>query len=715
MSLRRKTLLYTAVTLVGLILLLYIVLRMIIFGSYSTLEQQDTLRNLTRAQNSFQDNANALGLAVRDWSSWDDTYQFVQDGNVDYVDVNLQDNTFRSLGINLMLFVNTSDEIVYGKALELDLGWQNRLLTAFETYASLDTRFFQLIKSNPTSGFLVVEDQPMLVAARPILHNDDSGPEAGTLIWVKHIGRQTLSDLSQSLRLNVNLHSRFSNNLPDDFKQAREQITVSSNQSVIPLDDQTVAGYTALSDLYGQPVLLLRATQDRAVYWQGQSSLNYFAVALAVVGLTFTVGMLLLLEWIILSPLQMLSLRVHQIGRNDDFSMRLPVTGSNELTQLAAAINGMLDTLAESRQVLYESNTRLEIGVAQRTMELERQKSQLQAIMDTMGEGLIYSVDGLIIYVNRVMVELLGYEAADLVGRPFSLLNAQLDPASTPLFQKALRSYQTTFTRSDGTLLNVAITATPVDEADEQNRRVIIVRDITQELAIKTQKDYFFARASHDLRSPLTSLMTRLYLLEKRPDQMQNHLKALNNVSNMMLDLVNDLLEVSRLDQGALVLKRRDLVLQSLIEQVVILQQADAEIKHIDLAADMIESPIRVYGDPIRLNQVVMNLVSNAIRYTNDGGTITVQVCSEGDACQDAVIRVVDNGIGISPKDLPHVFDAFFRVSDERGPGSGLGLYIVKEIVTLHGGDLAVSSEPGKGTTFTVRLPLNNIQPLPVE
>lgn len=709
MSLRRKTLIFTTVTLVGLILLLYVVLRIIISDGYNTLERNITLRNLSRATNMLTDNVNALGLAVHDWSSWDDTYYFVQDSNASFIDNNLQDVTFRSLDINLMLFVNNANEIVYGKAYDSDTIWQDRLLAAFETYVEREPRFFRVLESNPLAGFLVIDNQPLLLAARSILRSDESGPPVGTLIWAKRIGMQALSSLSQSLQLTVDLRSLTAATTPPDFAQAQAQITPSTNQSVIPLDAQTIAGYTMLSDLYGQPALLLRITQDRSIFWQGQASLNYFALALALVGVVFTVGTLLLLEWIILLPLQNLSLLVHQIGRNDDFSMRLPVTGKNELTELAVAINGMLDALADSRNILYQSNTKLELGVAQRTAELEQQRAQLQAIMDTMGEGLIYSVDNLITFVNRALAELLGYNAADLVGQPFSLLNAQLAPASTPLFQKPLRSHQTTLTRSDGSQIDVALTSTPVDEADKYCRRVIIVRDITQELAAKVQKDYFFARASHDLRSPLTSLMTRLYLLGKRPEQLETHLRALNNVANIMLELLNDLLEVSRLEQGELVLRRRDLVLQTVVEQVVSLLQADAEVKHISLSADMTEQPLRIYGDPLRLNQVVTNLISNALHYTNEGGAISVQVSvDETSGCHCGIICVQDNGIGISEENLAHVFDAFFRVNDERGHGSGLGLHIVKEIVTLHGGDIAVSSKVGQGTTFSIRLPLSS-------
>ncbi len=397
--------------------------------------------------------------------------------------------------------------------------------------------------------------------------------------------------------------------------------------------------------------------------------------------------------------------RVLGIASSNDFSTRLPVLGNDELTRLASAINTLLDAVSQSREALQQLNVGLESRVSERTRELERQKSQLQAIMDTMGEGLVYCVDDVITYVNRAFVELLDFPAADLVGKAFAILNAPRDPSLTPVYFRNPQHYVTSFARRDGSRVEVAITSTPVDESDAHRRRVIIVRDITQEQAIKAQKDYFFARASHDLRSPLTSLMTRLYMLGKRPDQLEHHLKSLNQVSNQMLELVNDLLVVSSVEQGALSLKQRDLVLQSVVDEVIEVMAADADLKHIDLCAEMVETPLHIYADPLRLNQMITNLVSNAIHYTPEGGAVRVKV-DQQDAPPCAVVRVCDTGIGIDPQALPHIFEPFYRVNHDNGGGSGLGLSIVKEIVDLHEGDVSVSSEMGAGTTFTVRLAL---------
>lgn len=703
MSLRRKTIAVMSITLVGLLVLLYLVLRVIIVSSYGSLEQQGTLRNLNRVTNSLQDDVDNMLLALGDWSSWDETHAFVRTGNPEYVDVNLSDETLWGLRINVMMFVNSAQEIVYTKIVDVDDGTEQRHLEALESYAQDDPRFLHVISTTPISGYMVVAGDPMLIAARPVLHNDGAGPVAGTLVWGRYLDAQQLSSMSASLRLTISINSSDDPNLPADVVTAQNALSLASPQTTQPIDDDTINGYALLNDIYDQPSLILQTSQMRDIYRQSQVTLSLFVAALLIVGIVFGAGTLLLLERLILSPLAHLSARVHDIGMNDNFSVRLPVAGRDELGQLALAINTMLNTVTQWRSALQQLNTDLERRVTERTTELEDQKSQLQAIMDTMGEGLVYCVDGVIKYVNDAFVELLECQVRDLVGKPFNALTNHPDG------EASARRYETTLTRQDGATVNVAITSMPVDEFDDRRRSVIIVRDITQELAAKQQKDYFFARASHDLRSPLTSIMTRLYLLGKKPEQLDTHLKILNAVSNHMLELVNDLLDVSRVEQGALILNPRDLVLQNVVDEVVEVQQADAELRQIQLVSSLIDTPLHVYGDPLRLNQVITNLVSNAIHYTPENGQITVSVekdCIEGMRC--AVIRVRDNGIGISPDNLDHVFDPFFRVNGNNENGSGLGLYIVKEIVKLHGGEVSVASEMGIGTTFSVFLTLSD-------
>ncbi len=705
MALRSKTLLVLTVTLAALILLLNYVLRNTMTSSFSQLEDRNALVELDRAVNILQDSSADMALALRDWSKWAADVQFGQGSSPGSADEKLNDDTLSALNLNLILFVDSSSRIVYSKVFDPQGDLPGDFTAKFETLARSGD--LALLLNLPTAGYLVLDGEPLIIASQQIVARESSGIPDGTLIWGRHLDAIAISRYSERLRLALDLEVVNNADNPASPQLARSQLSASLPRVVSVLDENTLSSYALLNDIFGAPNLVLKVTVPRLIYQEGLASLTYFLVILTVAGVVFGLAALLLLERLVLAPMAALSERVANIGDKDDFTSRLPVTGHDELAQLARSINGMLDSITQSRLALRQLNGDLESRVIERTTELERQKAQLQRIMDTMGEGVVLSMDGRIIYANRACAQLVDYQPEDLVGKPFALLHTDADSKDTPIWRTPLQHYETRLSRRDGAPVSVAITSTVVDESESPPRRVVIVRDITQELAAKAQKDYFFARASHDLRTPLTNIMTRLYLLGKKPEELDRHLRILNHVSMQMMTLVNDLLDMMRFEQGKRILHRHDLVLQELTEQVVETQDADAEMRGIDLSVVLDAAPLHIYADSARLQQAITNLVGNAIHYTPEGGRIVVRVepvCEAGQEC--AVIRVSDNGIGISPENLAHIFDPFFRVSDEKGDGSGLGLSIVKEIVELHGGKVTVSSTLGVGTTFTLHFEL---------
>jgi two-component system phosphate regulon sensor histidine kinase PhoR len=232
-----------------------------------------------------------------------------------------------------------------------------------------------------------------------------------------------------------------------------------------------------------------------------------------------------------------------------------------------------------------------------------------------------------------------------------------------------------------------------------------VVRDITQEKELAEQKSAFLANASHELRTPLTNFKTRLYLLRKQPARLEDHVAILDRVTDRMTSLVEDLLDASRFERGVIPLQQDDVILQPLIEDVVLLQQPEAQRKNIHVIMNLADNPVHVYADANRIVQVLVNLVVNAINYTDNEGRVSVDLLEQENM---AIIRVQDTGMGIIPEHLPRVFEAFFRGSEGSIQGTGLGLYISKQIVDLHHGSLTVDSKRGEGTTFTVCLPLTD-------
>jgi signal transduction histidine kinase len=221
-------------------------------------------------------------------------------------------------------------------------------------------------------------------------------------------------------------------------------------------------------------------------------------------------------------------------------------------------------------------------------------------------------------------------------------------------------------------------------------------------------KDEFVALISHDLRTPLTSIMGYLELTmddEQIGEDSRGYLEIVQRNSDRLLRLVNDLLFVARLEAGELDLHRLELGLAAIVQQAVEEAKPRARDKGVELRADIREVP-DVRGDRGRMYQLLDNLISNAIKFTPEGGHVDVRLTSKGARVR---LEVADTGIGISPAEQARLFERFFRAStatERQIPGTGLGLYIANAIVEAHGGEIDVESEPGSGTAFVVELPV---------
>ncbi|MEO8608588.1 MAG: HAMP domain-containing sensor histidine kinase [Chloroflexota bacterium] len=224
-------------------------------------------------------------------------------------------------------------------------------------------------------------------------------------------------------------------------------------------------------------------------------------------------------------------------------------------------------------------------------------------------------------------------------------------------------------------------------------------------------KSKFIADASHELRSPITALNLRLYLLEhatleRRPQYINEFKQQLARLTK----LSEDLLAISRLDALDATSNFAFVDLNQVIEEVVIAYRPMAETAGLTLISDYAPHLPRVLGEYRQLGQVSANLVANAIHYT-ESGQVLVRTHLDGDHKQ-VCIEVQDSGVGIQPQDMPHLFERFYRGEHTTGiPGTGLGLSIVKEIVDLHGGSIHVESQMGKGSLFRVCFPLADVQP----
>jgi len=225
-------------------------------------------------------------------------------------------------------------------------------------------------------------------------------------------------------------------------------------------------------------------------------------------------------------------------------------------------------------------------------------------------------------------------------------------------------------------------------------------------------KEEFIASVSHDLRTPLFSLIGYLDLLRNgkvnEPDVQKEFLTRASKDVDRLLDMVNELLDISRLESDSLVLNWEELDLGAVILDVLQSFQEKANVRQISLTSILMESSMIVEADPLRMRRVLANLVENAIKFSEPGSKISI---SAEKMNGNITINVIDQGYGIPSEELSKVFDKFYQARTKIKKntfGMGLGLYISKQIVEAHGGCIAVKSQLGAGSTFTITLPVKN-------
>ncbi|MDQ8052459.1 MAG: hybrid sensor histidine kinase/response regulator [Pedobacter sp.] len=247
----------------------------------------------------------------------------------------------------------------------------------------------------------------------------------------------------------------------------------------------------------------------------------------------------------------------------------------------------------------------------------------------------------------------------------------------------------------------------------DQNRKLnemqkSLIEEIEFRKEAERKKDEFISIASHELKTPLTSVKGYVQLLErsaKKGDHVtvQKHLEKAQLQLEKLNNLIADLLDISKIESGKLKFNKQDFQIDTLIDNVIeIMHQSNPEFTIIKKGS----AHCSIYGDEMRIEQVIVNFLTNAIKYSPGTDTIELQVSVKDD---QLYIGVKDSGIGMLPEQLNHVFDKFYRVEEtsQRFQGLGIGLYISAEIIRRHGGQIGVNSEYGKGSTFYFFMPIN--------
>jgi PAS domain S-box-containing protein len=359
MTLRRTVLLGIGLALIALILVLFYTLENTLMRQFETEEIQNELDVVERGLISLNIEYDAVENTSRDWAKWDDSYQFVLDGNPEYVDSNLGGSTLPDLEIHLMAFLDLQGNIIFIRILNPDSGevvpvpaaLSNRLVAGDALIQNAESR-------SPKRGILVMPDGPLLVVSHPILKTEGMGPAAGTLIIGRYMNSQNLQRLGSLFQLSFLLYPYNSNELPPDVLAAKPGLQNPGDTLTVPMDDATAAGYTLIGDYYGDPGYILRMDISRTQFRNRQATTNYLTIYLIMSAVIFSVMVLILFEGLVLSRLARLNKEVNRIGQSGDISQRVTVQYKDEISNLSRNINQSLANLEQAQRQRQESEQR---------------------------------------------------------------------------------------------------------------------------------------------------------------------------------------------------------------------------------------------------------------------------------------------------------------------------------------------------------------------
>jgi len=430
------------------------------------------------------------------------------------------------------------------------------------------------------------------------------------------------------------------------------------------------------------------------------NALDKFSVIILIIAIGATILVIITSYFLSNSftvPLNRMMMMAERMA-NDDLEQRLPVNSGDEIGKLSKSLNN------------------LAVKLKGRIEELRSEKAKVDLILDNMAEGiLLVGESGEVVLTNPSIERIFKVRSEDVIGNPVihSIRNFDLDKA----IQDSVASRREVV---DEILLQspfkqLRIRTMPITNSIGEEQTLIVIRDITRQKHVERLRKDFVANISHELKTPLTGLKllseTLLRSIDDDPSSSRVFIKRLDKELSTLINMVRKLIDLSKLETTQDASEKEPVNLGELVSEVGSSFSQLAASKGLALNIGAPDRLPLFQGDKDQLLTLIRNLIDNAIRYTPSGGKIDVSIENEGN---HVALSVSDNGIGLAKREIPRIFERFYRVDKARSRetgGTGLGLSIVKHIAENHQADIGVESSLGIGSKFTVRFPVNPRQP----
>ncbi len=698
MTLRKKTILAIGVVLVLLFVAIFESASIMIRQATHDLEVREAVVNEGRAVDAIYTAIFQLKKSVGDWANWDDSYEFMNDRNKRFLKINMTENAFSSLGVNLIVFVDPSGKMVEGKFFDLEES-ESQPLPPGLMDELLPEKSIMRHWTDGSSGILMLPDGPMMFAAKPILTSEGMGTPRGLLMMGRWLNKSEIERLSAVTHQQIAIHRFGEAGIP-----SRPAGVTTSEPN-----DGAITAYATLTDIEGNPAIVIEVKMPREIAMLGERALASLGFILAGINLVFILLVIFIIDTMVLSRVAALNHDLGDVAASGDVSKRVAARGSDELGMLSESINGMLDSLEHSQN------------------ELAQNEKRLDAILNSTQAGfmIIDAESHVIADLNPAAAAMIGLPREEIVG-----LNCQQFVCPAETGKCPVTDLHQTVDNSERELLAADGRSIPIIKSVSgiiiKGRRYLVESfiDITErklaeekiklagEELIRTSnmKSELTSMVSHELRTPLAAIKEALAIVLEGMngpinEQQQRTLGIATRNIDRLVSLTTDVLDFAKLESGKMEMHFANTDLGSLMREIYMSMKPVAEKRGIALSLDLPEKGLLATCDEDRMRQVITNLVTNSLKFTKETGSVKLALER---ADHKVLIRVSDTGIGIKQEDLPKLFLAFGQIysKDTVGiKGSGLGLIICKQIVEAHHGTIDVQSVFGEGSTFTIVFP----------
>jgi two-component system phosphate regulon sensor histidine kinase PhoR len=453
--------------------------------------------------------------------------------------------------------------------------------------------------------------------------------------------------------------------------------------------------YAVSVQINGSTACVLRLSFALTTFHEQMASIRNFLLTVNLVAILLLLPLAYLISRWVQTPIERLRISAGKMA-SGNLSEKIDPSGSLEFQDLAKDFNVMSDELQ------------------QKIINIQQQHHRNEALLSKMVEGVL-AIDGhgKAVFANAAFGKMIGLRLERIQGKSYLEItrNDQLSEYIATLLREEapLEAREIQLLGPEGQK-DFSVQATRIQEEHQEIAMVLLVfHDITRIKKIEQIRKDFVANVSHELRTPLTALKGSTELLldgaYKNPESSKKFLEIMDKQLRNIQNLVSDMLNLAAAEETVSALRRQNVELESLINDVVSLISPLAEKKNQSFRVVLPEEKIVLNVDPGQISDALMNLVDNAVKYTLENGTIELIVRTQEDSL---VFQVRDNGPGIASDQISRIFERFYRVDKSRSRemgGTGLGLAIVKHAVENHGGTISVQSDLGRGSTFTITLP----------